>query len=158
MEAYSRAGGLQFAKAIIETPQEPQPPGQQPPANGVPSWCICRKCCPMPTADENKCCRQSSCVTLQPCFQSLVLDRDALLWQLLARMDMLVDRMDFNNEGYRFAAYRQYILWQNGYLGRGNRTVPMGYIQASNTINNVCSIVMIKYELCTNQKTLNVSL
>ena len=32
----------------------------------------------------------------------------------------------------------------------------MGYIQASNTINNVCSIVMIKYELCTNQKTLNI--
>ena len=47
MEAYSLAGGLQFAKAIIETPQEPQPPGQQPPANGVPSWCICRKCRPV---------------------------------------------------------------------------------------------------------------
>ena len=34
--------------------------------------------------------------------------------------------------------------------------VPMGYIQVLNTINNVCSIVMIKYELCTNQKTLNI--
>ena len=120
MEAYSLAGGLQFVKAIIETLQEPQPPGQQPPANGVPSWCICRKCRPMPNADENKCCRQSSFVTLQPCFQSLVLDRNVAI---VGQMDMLVDRMDFNNEGYRFAAYRQYILWQNGYLVRGNRRV-----------------------------------
>lgn len=123
MEAYSRAGGLQSAKDIIKSsPQGQQPPGQQPPA-GVPSWCICTKCRPMLTADENKCCRQRSCITLQPCFQSLVLDRDALSVAIVGRMDMLVDRSDFSNKGYRFATYRQYILWQNGYLGRGNRRV-----------------------------------
>ena len=77
--------------------------------------------CPLQT--ENKCCRQRSCVTLQPCFETLVLDRDALLVAIVGRMDMLVDRSDFSNEGYRFAAYRQYVLWQNGYLGRGNRRV-----------------------------------
>ena len=123
MEAYSRAGGLESAKTIIEFAQGQQPPGQQPPANGVPSWCICRKCRPMATAEENKCCRQRSCVTLEPSFQSLVLDRDALSVAIVGHMDMLVDRSDFSNEGYRFTAYSQYVLWQNGYLGRGNRRV-----------------------------------
>ena len=123
MEAYSRRGGLRSAKDIVEVPQGQQPPGQQPSANGVPRWCICGKCRPMPTADENKCCRQRSCVTLQPCFETLVLDRDALSVAIVGWMDMLVDRSDFSNVGYRFAAYRQYVLWQNGYLGRGNRRV-----------------------------------
>ena len=123
MEAYSRTGGLQSAKDIVEVPQGQQPPGQQPSANGVPSWCICGKCRPMPTADEKKCCRQRSCATLQPCFETLVLDRDALSVAIVGRMDMLVDRSDFSNEGCRFAEYRQYVLWQNGYLGRGNRRV-----------------------------------
>ena len=122
VEAYNRAGGLESAKAIIEMPPPP-PPGQQPPINGIPSWCICGKCRPMPTADENKCCRQRLCVTLQPSFQSLVLDHDALSVAIVGRMDVLADRSDFSNQGYRFAAYRQYILWQNGYLGRGNRRV-----------------------------------
>ena len=112
---YNRAGGLESAKVIIEMPQPP--PGQQPPpVNGVPSWCICGKCRPMPTLDENKCCRQRLCVTLQPSFQSLVLDRDALSVATVGRMDVLADISDFSNEGYRFAAYRQYILWQNGYV------------------------------------------
>ena len=78
---------------------------------------------PMPTADENKCCKQRLCVTLQPSFQSLVLDRDALSVAIVGRMDVLADRSDFSNQGYRFAAYCQYIIWQNGYLGRGNRRV-----------------------------------
>ena len=64
VEACNRAGGLESAKAIIEMPQQP-PPGQQPPINRIPSWCICGKCRPMPTANENKCCRQRLCVTLR---------------------------------------------------------------------------------------------
>ena len=120
--AYNQAGGQESAKAIIEMPQQ-SPPGQQPPINGIPGWCICGKCRPMPTPNENKCCRQKLCMTLQPSFQSLVLDRDALSVAIVGRMDVLADRSDFSNQGYRFAAYRQYILWQNGYLGRGNRRV-----------------------------------
>ena len=109
-----------MAKAIIVVPPGQHPP---PPNSGVPSRCICGKCCHMPTPDENKCCRQTLCVTLQPSFQSLVLDRDALPVAIVGRMDVLADHSDFSNEGYRFAAYCQYILWQNGYLGRGNRRV-----------------------------------
>ena len=43
VEAYNRAGGLESAKAIIEMPLPPPPPGQRPPINGIPSWCICGK-------------------------------------------------------------------------------------------------------------------
>jgi len=52
-----------------------------------------------------------------------VFDRDALSVAIVGRMDVLADQSDFSNEGYRFTAYRQYILWQNEYLGRGNRRV-----------------------------------
>lgn len=56
-EAYNRAGGLESAKAIIEMPPgQHLPPEEQPQNIGVPSWCICGKCRPMPTP-ENKCCR-----------------------------------------------------------------------------------------------------
>ena len=47
-----------------------------------------------------------------------MLDRDAFSVATVGRMDMLVDKSDFSNEGYRFTSYRQYVLWQNGYLGR----------------------------------------
>jgi len=124
MEAYSKAGGLQVAKSILETTgSQQQPPDPPPQQNGVPSWCVCRKCQLMPTEEENRCCRLRECVTLQPTFNTLVLDRDTLSVAIVGRMDLLADHSDFSNEGYRFAAYRQYVLWQNGYLGRGNRRV-----------------------------------
>ena len=77
----------------------------------------------MPSLDEQKCCRQRSCITEQPSFEILVLDREALSVAIVGRTDVLVDSSDFSSEGYRFAAYRQFILWQNSYLGRGNRRV-----------------------------------
>ena len=46
------------------------------------------------------------------------MDGDALSMAIVGRMDMLVDRLTFSNDGYRFAVYRQYILWQSAYLGR----------------------------------------
>lgn len=79
----------------------------------------------MSSPDEQKCCRQIPCITEQPSFENIVLDREALSVVIVSRTDVLVDRSDFSNERYRFAAYHQFILWQNGYLGRGNcRVVP----------------------------------
>ena len=39
------------------------------------------------------------------------------------REDMLALNNVRNNENFRHAAYRQYILWQYGHLGKGNRRV-----------------------------------
>ena len=123
IEAYARAGGIESARAIIEMPDDEPSDEPKQSNNSTPSWCICGKCRLMPSPDENKCCRQRPCVTQQPAFENIVLDREALSVAIVGRTDVLVDRSDFSNEGYRFAAYRQFILWQNGYLGRGNRRV-----------------------------------
>lgn len=65
-------------------------------------------------------------MTQQLSFTNLVLDREALSVAIVNCTDVLMDTSDFSNEGYRFAAYRQFVLWQNGYLGRGNhRVVPL---------------------------------
>ena len=36
---------------------------------------------------------------------------------------MRADDLDFSTNSYRKAAYRQYILWRYGRLGKGNRRV-----------------------------------
>ena len=114
MEAYNRAGGIEMAKSIIEMPPEnPQP---QPPSDGVPSWCICGRCRPMPTVPENKCCRQRPCITQHPTFHNLVLDREALIVCLIACREVFVDRSDYRNEGMRFDAYTQFVLY-TGFIG-----------------------------------------
>ena len=77
----------------------------------------------MPTSDENKCYRQMLHATLQPSLHSLMLDQDALSVVIIGHMDVLVDRSYFTNKGYQFSAYWQYVLWQNGYSGRGNRKI-----------------------------------
>ena len=110
-----------MAKAVIEMPPGDHQP--QPPSDGAPSWCICGRCRLMPTAPENKCCRQRPCITQHPSFHSLVLDREVLIVSIIGRREVFVDRSDYSNEGMRHAAYTQYVLWQNGYLGRGNRKV-----------------------------------
>ena len=53
-------------------------------------------------------------MTLQPSFQSLVLDHDALSVPMIGRTDVIFDRSDFGNEGYQFVACRQYILYITG--------------------------------------------
>jgi len=50
-----------------------------------------------------------------------VLDREVLTVSIIGRRETFVDRSDYSNEGMQPAAYNQYVLWQNGYLGRGNR-------------------------------------
>lgn len=124
IEAYNHTGGIEAAKAIIDRPPDDDPPLPSP-SNITPRWCKCGECRPMPTANENKCCRQWPCVSLSYSFQNLVVSRKSLSVAIVSRSDIYADRSDFTNQGMRFAAYRQYVLWQNGYLGRGNhRVVP----------------------------------
>ena len=103
-------------------PEEPQP-GQ--PGNETPNWCYCGLCRNMPTQEENKCCcaNQMPCITIQPLFSQLVLDGNVLEIAMRFREDALVYENHRNNEHFRHAAYRQFVLWQHGRLGKGNRRV-----------------------------------
>ena len=79
----------------------------------------------MPTQEENKCCTRivRPCISTTPLFLQLVLDPNVLDLAMRYREDVLVLGNVRNNENFRHAAYRQYVLWQHGRLGRGNRRV-----------------------------------
>lgn len=100
-------------------------PDPEPPNEEVPDWCNCLNCRPMPTPEENKCCTRARrpCITTNPLFAQLVLDANVLDIAMRYREDVLVLEHPRNNENFRHAAYRQYVLWQHGRLGQGNRRV-----------------------------------
>ena len=54
-------------------------------------------------------------------FKSVVLDREVLNIAIRAQCDIRAEVADFEMNTYRKAAYRQYILWKYGKLGKGNR-------------------------------------
>ena len=129
-----------FAKALLrrqpgayadvvngELPGANQPPPLSPePENPAPAWCNCGHCVVMPTQEENKCCSERpgrSCISRSNLFRQVILDGNVLDLAMRYREDMLVLNEVRNNENFRHAAYRQFILWQYGKLGRGNRTV-----------------------------------
>ena len=107
-----------------EIPAGDDPP-DPPPEENVPEWCRCGHCVIMPTQEENKCCTRSrrACITTTPLFQQLVLDANVLDIAMRYREDVLVLDNARNNENFRHAAYRQFVLWQHGHLGKGNRRV-----------------------------------
>ena len=56
-------------------------------------------------------------------FDSVVLNRDVLSVAIEARSDVFADDPEYTPASYRKAAYRQFVLWQHGHLGRSNRRV-----------------------------------
>lgn len=79
----------------------------------------------MPTQEENKCCARvpHQCITTTPLFPVLILDGNVLDIAMRYREDMMALNNTRNNESFRHAAYRQFVLWQHGRLGKGNRRV-----------------------------------
>lgn len=108
---------------MFSTPAEGNPP--PPPNENTPDWCKCGECRVMPTELENKCCAkvERPCITNNVLFHQLVLDSNVLHLAMQYREDVLVLDNVRNNEQFRHAAYRQYLLWQHGRLGQGNRRV-----------------------------------
>ena len=109
-----------------ELPGGNAPPQPDPePVDNVPDWSNCGHCVAMPTQLENRCCTRAirPCISTVPLFQQLVLDGNVLNIAMRYREDFLVLNNVRNNENFRHAAYQQYILWQHGRLGRGNRRV-----------------------------------
>lgn len=90
---------------------------------GVPDWCKCGQCRPMPQEVENKCCGQKKCITRSSRFTKLCLDPDVLELCIRNTGDIRNDREDTSTRAFRKAAYRQFILARYGHLGKGNRRV-----------------------------------
>ena len=83
--------------------------------------------------NENICCQNPKilsdekfagciCITVTSSFASICLNKDVLEFALEGWNDMNRDNKDYGNENYRFIAYRQFIWWYHGHLGRSNRT------------------------------------
>jgi len=113
-------GSLNFAKVLITMDSAPEPA-----LNIIPSpeWCKCRVCQPMPSDEENLCCKRVTCVTSYTSFSNICLDRDILEVCIRARCDIRADDFNFSMESFRKAGYRQFALWRYGKLGRGNRRI-----------------------------------
>ena len=116
--AYSNKGGIQLAKSLVSS----QAPLQEPPSNQL-NWCICRKCHPMKLAMENVCCRQRPCITSTEYFDSVVMDNYELSVAIVNRSEVFADEPDYSPASYCKAAYRQWVLWQHGYLGGSDHRV-----------------------------------
>ena len=109
-----------MARSILGN--DPTPPNPTPQSNSVP-FCICTKCQNMPLPIQNVCCRQCCCITTFEFFDTSVLDVNVLTIAIHRRCDDYVDEPLFTPAEYHKAAYRQYIIWQHTYLGRGVRKV-----------------------------------
>lgn len=111
----------------VGQPQSDQAPPNEPPhdRDNTPEWCKCGHCVTMPTQEENKCCTRAirPCISRTPLFHQIVLDANILDIAMRYREDILALENVRNNENFRHAAYRQFVLWQHGRLGRGNRRV-----------------------------------
>lgn len=118
-------GGLSLAQSLLE-----EPPESSPPTTEVP-WCTCGKCHIMPQAVENLCCGRSTCITTYEIFYTICLHPVNLRVALENSADYRADEVICSNRNLRKTAYRQFILWAHGKLGRQNRrVVPSCVVQA----------------------------
>ena len=106
------------------------PPPSDPSAS--PQWCHCGRCREQPTEIENVCCLQPDCLGTTGEFRLLCLDKSVLMLQRRHVSEMFNLKMEDEdpkntnsreNRSWRHAAYKQYILWQLGYLGPKDRRV-----------------------------------
>lgn len=98
------------------------------PRNDALPWCTCGNCREMATDAERKCCGQGPdyCISKLPHFDLYCLEDGYLRIHRDYRNDVLVVaevREPGDNRQFRYTAYRQYIFWQHGSLGQGNRRV-----------------------------------
>ena len=112
-------GSLDLARRLVTRENSDEEPQPGPTNNASPGWCICNNCIQMPTPEENKCCRCRECITSYELFQNLCIDRH-VLELARARCNITVEPLDFSMSSFCKAAYRQFILWEHGYLGKGN--------------------------------------
>ncbi|KAG5269915.1 hypothetical protein AALO_G00186560 [Alosa alosa] len=126
----SRLPGLMFdLLSLTEVAQQPDPD------QGGLHWCVCDHCRDMATDIEKVCCRQppEHCISEMAYMAYYVLDEGVLRLARRAWNDIFAinDHQEPGEEQrqYRHSAYRQFVLWQYGRLGIGNRVViPSGCV------------------------------
>ena len=113
---FSNNGGLDLLMSVMQgsAPSSDEP--SDPQSNNLQHWCICGKCRSMPLEKER-------CITTMDFFESAVLDMNVLSISIVNRSDMYAEDPEYNPSSYCKAAYRQWILWNHGYLGKANRRV-----------------------------------
>lgn len=103
--------------AGTEEPQQSSKTPKQPFYN-------CGYCRKMPTDKERVCCKERRlCRSTTLAFQNICLDSDNLATVIRSLADTYVFTPVYDNRAIRHAAYRQYVMWIHGHLGKGNRKV-----------------------------------
>lgn len=112
---------MSFLEVPLRPDSDPVPAGLH--------WCVCGKCREMNTDLERKCCRQhpQKCLSMMAYMDYYILDEGVLRLARAAWNDIfaLVDNAEpgMEQRQFRHTAYRQFVLWQHGRLGVGNRVV-----------------------------------
>ena len=109
---FTDRGGVEILRSISEEPEQPNDPQ----SSGLP-WCVCAKCCLMPLAIENLCCKRVPCITTTEAFQTNVLNADILSIAIVSRSDVYADDPEYSPASYHKASYQQWIMWQHGFFG-----------------------------------------
>uniref|UniRef100_A0A8C5DI53 P2X purinoreceptor 7 intracellular domain-containing protein n=1 Tax=Gouania willdenowi TaxID=441366 RepID=A0A8C5DI53_GOUWI len=99
----SREPSMMFDLLHITSANAPAPGTQ---VSNQLSWCVCNNCRDMPT----------------DILQEGHLRLASRIWNDVRGLDDLPNRGESSKQ-LRHAAYRQYVMWQYGALGRGNRVV-----------------------------------
>ncbi|XP_073451281.1 P2X purinoceptor 7-like [Aquarana catesbeiana] len=102
---------------------------------GNTNWCSCERCIKMPTQVESICCREvdavdacipegHQCITQADTFLSQIVHHEHVR---IANIAIHLDNIPIvdanNNRRLRKTAYRMFIAWIYGILGKGNRRV-----------------------------------
>lgn len=112
-----------------EAEDDTGPPGRL----GHTEWCSCGHCQTQPSAKECLCCREipevsrltEYCITQHPGFAAACLNPWVLEIAYTAYCNRFHPRVVCSqHETFRFMAYRQFVTWCWGYLGRHHR-VPL---------------------------------
>lgn len=93
-------------------------------SHAVPPFCVCGYCLEMPTDKERICCKERRiCRSKSGVFGNICLDSDNLSTAIRSHADTYVFTPTYDNRAMRHVAYRQYVMWVHGHLGKGHRKV-----------------------------------
>lgn len=105
---------LQAAAAEVQDNHENDP---------IPPWCSCSHCKKMEVSTMDVCCGKipDKCHSKEPMFAEGCLSEFALEIGQICYANYRAQAPKFDNNNLRFIAYRNYIAWIFGRLGKANR-------------------------------------